>query len=382
MFKATEDISTVTPDSQEVRAKSKIIFLRKTTVNEQGTGDIKPENFKIINSSLIFKYINEPTTEIVSQPQHVSDSTPSVQTNRTIKPDIAAVGATSKSLAKLLSFEKGISTYHLNKTIDPDAIYVPRFHIKMNNEIDKMDPIIHNSVLKAVRFKRDIKTISVPHVQYAPVDIAFRAQLTDVEVVPPKPKFSQYHGPVATRTPLKHLQMSKNDTLQKSARNYKWPNLKKKNKLSKKFTSIPKKNHSITIDNKTTFRKSQNFFKNLYLDVMDLENPTNVIKAKSKQLDGEKRLPRFKRDLPESITEYVAIIEEPKEITILNVTPNSIIEQTVPNTVLVNLNHILTKNLTGAVHDVLDELNLTTFTPPDDKFPGSDLLFKVPSKYM
>lgn len=381
---AIEDVTTVTPDSEEVRAKSKVIFLRKTSVVNQVTDNIKSNDRKIVNSTVTSTYTNKTTTDIVSQSQRVSDSTTTVQTNHTIKPHFATEGATYKSLHKLLSFKKRINRYPPNKTIGLDTIPVPRFHIKMNNEIEETDHNMHNSVPKAVRFKRNIKTLSVPQLQYAPVDIAFRAHISDSDVVPPKPKFSRAHGPVATRTTLRHLHIHKNDTSQKNAKHFEWQNFNKKLRMSKKFTNRPKKNRNFTVENKTIIWKSQNFFRKLYLDVTDLPSPTEVTKTKSKEHDGEKTRPRVKRDLPEGTTEYssLATIEEPRDIAKLYITPNGIIEQTVPNTVLENLNYILTNNLSKVVHEVFHELNMTPVTPPDNKLLGSDLLFKVPSKYL
>lgn len=381
----TEDIPTITPDSLEVIAKSRAIFRRKSSVVNHVTNNVRPDNINMVNLSMTIKPIKQTTTlttNIVSQPQHMSNSTTSVQTDRTIKSHLATGGATSKSLAKLLSFKKGMNINPLNITIDPDTIYVPRFHIKMNNEIDKTDHNVHNNVFKAVRFKRDIKTISIPGVQYAPVNIAFRRQVSDAQVVSPMPKFSLSYGPVATRTIFKYYPISKVDPKQKKAIKFKLENYNKKLKISEKFNNVLKKNLNSTTENMTTIGKPQNYLKKLYLDVIDLKEPPEVTKTKSDQHDGEKKVRRVKRDLPEVTTESVASIEEPKEITILNVTPKSVTEQTVPNIVIENLNNILTKNLTETVNEVFNEFNMTVLTPTNHKFPGPELLFKVPSKYL
>lgn len=375
MIITTEDVTTVTPDSGEVKAKSKAKVVKNIINN------VRPDNIKMVNLSTTMKHINQTTSDTVSQPKLMPDSKTSVQTDHTIKSHAGTEEATSKSLAKHQSFKEGINTHTQNKAIDSHTIYVPRFHIKMNNEIDKTDYNMHHNVLKAVRFKRDIKTLSVPHVQYAPVDIAFRAQASNAKIVPPKPKYSRSYSPVATRTTLKHSQVSNIDTKQKNAMEFKWTTFNKKLKMSKKFRKVKKKNIDITTENIRTIGKSQNFFRKLYLEVIDLESPNKVTTTKSHQQEIEKKWLRVKRDLPEDTTKNVVTIEKPKENTNSKVTPSSSIEQIITNTVLDNLNNTLTKNLNEAVHKVLIELNISTLTYPDNKFPDSNLLFKVPSKY-
>lgn len=377
-----EDITTVTPDSVEVRAKSKAIFRPKPRVVKNVTDKVTSDNKQIVNLSATINYINQTSTDVVSQPQNLSDSRTSVQTDRNIKSHLATKGVNSKPLAEFVSFEKGINILPLNKTITSDKIYAPRFHIKLHNEIDKMDHNIHNRVLKAIRFKRDIKTLSVPQVQYAPVDISFRAQVSDSQViVPPKPKLSRSFGIVATRTTTIQPEVSNIDTKLISEKELKWSNLNKKFKMSKKVNNIGKRDQNIiTTENVTTIGISQNFFKNLFLDLIDLKSSLGVTVTNGNQHNGEQEKLRVKRDIPESTTANIVTIEEPKDIT--NLTTNSVIEQTVPNTILENLNSTLTKNLSEAVHEVFSELNMTALTPPDNKFPGSDMLFKIPSKYL
>lgn len=384
MIITTDDVTTVTPDSGEVKAKSIAIFGQKPrvikTANDKHrdikTENVRTDNIKMINLSMTINHINQSTThttDIVSQSQHISDNATSIQTDLTIKSHLATERATSTSLDKLLSFDKEINTQPLSKTIDPDMRYVPRFQIKMNNEIDDTDHTMQNSVLQAVRYKRDIETINDPRVQYAPVDLAFRAQISDAQVVPPKPKFNR---PIATRTTLKYLQKSKFDKIHKNIKGLKRPELNKKVKVSKKFNNFIKRSRPSMIKNITSIEKSQKYLQQLYLD---MKSPTEVTKTKSNH-HYDKSWLRVKRDLPESTTENVATIEEPKDTPNLKVTTSSVIEQTVPNTVLNNLNKVLSKNLNEAVHEVFDELNMTALTPPDNKLPGSDLLFKIPSK--
>lgn len=376
-----EDITTVTPDSEEVRAKSKAIFRPKPRVVKNVTNNVTSDNIQIVNLNTTTKYTNQTATDVVSQPQYLSDSTTLIQTDRNIKSYLATEGTNPKSLAEFLSFEKGFNILPLNKTITSDTIYVPRFHIKLNNEIDKLDHNTRNRVLKAIRYKRDIKSLRVPQVQYAPVDISFRAQHSNEKVVPPKPKLSRSFGVVATRTTIKQSEVSNTDTKQIIEKELKWSNLNKKFKMSKKVNNIGKNNQNIT-ENVTTNGISQNLLKTLYLDVIDLKSSTGVTVTNSNQHNGEQEWLRVKRDIPESTTVNVVTIEEPKEITNLNVTTNTVIEQTVPNTILENLNSTLTKNLSEAVHEVFNELNMTALTPPDNKLPGSDMLFKIPSKYL
>lgn len=368
-----EDVTTVIPDEEEVKVNSKAIFRRKPRVIKTVTNNVTLDNIRTVNLSVGIKHINQITTDVVSQPRYLSEGTTSVQTDHTIKSHLVTEGTTSKSLPKLLLFGKGINIQPRNQTIDSDRIYVPTFDIKISNETDKTDHKARNHALEAVRFKTDIKTISVPHLHYVPVDIAFRAQLSHSEVIPPKLKLNRLYGPIATRTTLIPSQISNTDTKQNNAMKLKWENLNKKIKFPKKVKNTLKKNRNINTENVTTIGNSQNFLKNIYLDVIDFKNSTESTITKSNKYDDKKKGLRVKRNIPESTTEKVVTIEGQKETTNLNVTRNSFIR---------NLNNILSKNLSVAVHEVFDELNMIALTPPDNKFPGSNLLFKIPSKYL
>lgn len=360
-------MTTVTPDEEEVKVKSKPIFRPMPSAFETVTNNVTLNYFKI-NLNMTIKDINQTTTEAILLPQQLSDSTTSIQSDHSTKSHLVTEGATSKS--KFLLLRKGIKTHPLNKTINHDTIYVPRFHIKMSNDIDKMNHKVQNRAYTVIRFKRDIKTLSVPQ-QYAPVNIALKPQHSHSAVVPPKPQLNHSYGPMATRTTSQQSQILNFDTKtkQKNALNLKWDNYNKKYKMPKKVNNI------------TALKKSQNILKNIYLDVIDLRSSTEMTITKSSQRDSEKQQLRVKRDLPESATQKTVTIEQPKKVTNSNVTLNSVsTEKTVFTVVLQKFNNIFTKNLSEAVHEVVDELKMIALTPPDNKFPGSDLLFKIPSK--
>lgn len=363
-------MTTVTPDEEEVKVKSKPIFRPKPSAFKTVTNNVTLNYLKMVNLSMTIKDINQTTMDVISLPQHLLDSRTSTQSDHSTKSHLVTEEATSKSLAKFLLLGKGIKTHPLNEPINRDTIYVPRFHNKKSNDIDEMDHKVQNRAYTVIRFKRDIKTLSVPQ-QYAPVNIALKPQHSHSAVVPPKPQLNRSYGPMATRTTSQQSQISNIDTKtkQKNALKLKWDNYNKKYKMPKKVNNI------------TTIKKSQNFFKNIYLDVLGLSNSTEMTLTKSSQRDSEKQQLRVKRDLPESATQKTVTIEEPKKVTNLNVTLNSVsTDQTVSTVVLQKLNNIFTKNLSEAVHEVFHELKIIALTPSGNKFPGSDLLFKIPSK--
>lgn len=370
MVTTTDDVITVTPDSGEVIAKSKAIFRRKTTLVVIAPEKVRPDGIDMVNLGKTINHRNETTTNKVSQ--SVSDSTTTVQTDRTVKSDLVIERATSKSSAENLLFNKQTKTSQLNVIIDSNALYVPRIRIKINNEIDNTN---HNKYHNVLRYKRDVNSAVDPHIQYAP-EPPLKNQLSSTGVVPPKPKLSQSYGPTATRTTTKQVQFQNNTKESKQV------NLNKKFKMSKKYNNVLKKKQDIMTENIKTIEKSKKMFQNFSLEVIDMKSRTEIIKTKSVQNDGNKKFSRFKRGLTKASIETVATIEDRKKITSLYITPNSGYEQTVPIPVLQNLNNTLTKNLSEAVNEVFNDLNMAEITAPENNLLGADLLFKVPSKYL